>query len=73
MSLFQGKTVHNRVQAWLHDITWNTEDFRDKSNFTVNLQRPRTISRRIERAVNMNLTDRWSDYVLITSVLKQNL
>ena len=68
MSLFQGKTVHNRVQAWLHDITWNTEDFRDKSNFTINLHRPRTISRRIERAVNMNLTDRWTDYVRSYSI-----
>ena len=60
----QSKTVHKSVQAWLYDKVYHDEDEiqegYNKDNFTVLHQRPITISRRIERAVGMNVTDKWA-------------
>ena len=61
----QGKTVHKSVQAWLYDTVYQegedeTQEGYNRDNFTILHQRPIRISRRIERAVGMNLTDKWA-------------
>lgn len=56
----QVKTVHKSVQAWLYERVYdNKSDVYDKSH-TVPHPRPINLARRIERAVRMNVTDKYS-------------
>ena len=57
--------MHKSVQAWLydkiyHDDEGDIEGGYNRDKFTVLHQRPVRMSRRIERAVGMNVTDRWA-------------
>ena len=53
------KTVHKSVQAWLVETEYEDMEVYSR-NVTFHHQRPVRISRRIERAVGMNVTDRWA-------------
>ena len=53
------KTVHKSVQAWLIDKDYEDESLYNQ-NFTLRYQRPDRISRRLERAVRMNVTAKWA-------------
>ena len=55
----QVKTVHESVQAWLIDKDYEDESLYNQ-NFTLRYQRPDRISRRLERAVRMNVTAKWA-------------
>ena len=53
------KTVHKSVQAWLVETEYEDMEVYSR-NVTFHHQRPVRISRRIERAVGMNVTDKWA-------------